>query len=146
MSGSNSSGHAGTAPEALSFTVHSMPSPGADAVSAAHPQRPAADAAAAAGLRRAGGRVVPHLFRDPPAGPQTNYSELITPQRPIPPQLPLADLQGRPVDATSLNGQWILVVVAGAACDARCERHLWMQRQLRETLGRDKSTASTSSG
>ena len=27
---------------------------------------------------------------------------------------------------------------AGGACDAVCERHLWVQRQLRETLGREK--------
>ncbi len=28
--------------------------------------------------------------------------------------------------------------VAGGACDARCERHLYLQRQLREGLGKDK--------
>jgi len=28
--------------------------------------------------------------------------------------------------------------VADAACDALCEKHLYLQRQLRETLGRDK--------
>ena len=69
---------------------------------------------------------------------RTNYGELIQPQRPIPVELPLADLQGRPVAATSLHGQWLLVVVAGGACDAGCERMLWLQRQLREALGRDK--------
>ena len=40
--------------------------------------------------------------------------------------------------AETLQGQWLLVVVAGGACDAVCERHLWLQRQLRETLGREK--------
>jgi hypothetical protein len=69
---------------------------------------------------------------------RSNYSDLILPQRPLPESLPLLDLQGRPVAARSLRGQWLLVVVAGGACDASCEKHLWLQRQLRETLGRDK--------
>ena len=72
-----------------------------------------------------------------PSG-RTNYSELIEPQRPIPAGLPLVDLKGAPVAAASLRGQWLLVVVSTAACDAVCERHLWLQRQLRETLGREK--------
>jgi hypothetical protein len=37
-----------------------------------------------------------------------------------------------------LQGQWLLVSVAGGACDARCENHLYLQRQLREGLGKDK--------
>ncbi len=69
---------------------------------------------------------------------RSNYSELITPLRPIPAALPLTDLQGAAVDPDSLKGQWLLVVVAGGACDAVCEKHLWVQRQLRETLGREK--------
>ena len=69
---------------------------------------------------------------------RTNYSTLIQPQRPIPVDLPLADLQGTPVRAESLKGQWLLVVAARGACDAVCERQLWVQRQLREALGRDK--------
>ena len=70
---------------------------------------------------------------------RTNYSELITPLRPLPLELPLTDLQGLAVAPATLVGQWLLVVVAGGACDAACERHLWVQRQLRETLGREKS-------
>jgi hypothetical protein len=69
---------------------------------------------------------------------RTNYSELIEPLRPIPNDLPLTDLQGAPVTAETLPGQWLLVVVAGGACDAVCEKQLWLQRQLRETLGREK--------
>jgi hypothetical protein len=71
---------------------------------------------------------------------RSNYGELIVPARPLPPaaELPLADLQGRPVDAASLHGQWLLVVVAGAACDAGCEKALLLQRQLREMLGKDR--------
>jgi hypothetical protein len=42
------------------------------------------------------------------------------------------------VAAHQLKDQWLIVVVAGGACDRRCERHLLLQRQLRETLGREK--------
>ena len=69
---------------------------------------------------------------------RTNYSELIVPPRPVPASLPLADLATQPVAPISLRGQWLVVVVAGGACDARCERHLWLQRQLHEALGADK--------
>jgi len=69
---------------------------------------------------------------------RTNYSELIEPTRPIPTALPLAELGGASVAPSSLRGQWLVVVVAGAACDQRCERHLWLQRQLHEALGADK--------
>jgi hypothetical protein len=69
---------------------------------------------------------------------RTNYSELIVPPRPLPASLPLADLATQSVASISLRGQWLVVVVAGGACDARCERHLWLQRQLHEALGADK--------
>jgi len=69
---------------------------------------------------------------------RTNYSELIVPARPLPATLPLADLAGKPIAPLSLRGQWLVVVVAGGACDPRCERHLWLQRQLHEALGADK--------
>lgn len=66
-----------------------------------------------------------------------NYGELIEPQRPVPP-VTAAGVDGSTVPLTSLKGQWLLVSVAGGACDAACERHLWLQRQLREGLGKDK--------
>ncbi|HEY2560459.1 MAG TPA: hypothetical protein VGI48_12175 [Caldimonas sp.] len=66
---------------------------------------------------------------------RTNYGELIVPTRPIPASLPLADLAGAAVAPATLRGQWLVVVVAGGACDARCEHHLWLQRQLHAALG-----------
>ena len=69
---------------------------------------------------------------------RSNYGELIEPQRALPAALPLTDLQGRPVPPESLHGQWLLVAVAGGACDAGCERQLYLQRQLRESLGKEK--------
>ena len=79
-----------------------------------------------------------YFFYHPDAG--ANYGELIVPTRALPPAaaLPLADLQGRAVDPVSLRGQWLLVVVGGGACDAACERGLVLQRQLRESLGRER--------
>jgi hypothetical protein len=66
-----------------------------------------------------------------------NYGELIEPQRPLP-ALTATALDGAAVALPSLKGQWLLVSVGGGACDADCERHLYLQRQLRESLGPDK--------
>lgn len=69
---------------------------------------------------------------------RTNYGELLQPTRPMPGDLPLTRLDGQKVSADSLKGQWLLVTVQPAACDAACEQALYLQRQLREMLGRDK--------
>jgi hypothetical protein len=70
-------------------------------------------------------------------GAHKSYGELIEPQRPLP-QAQAWRLDGQPVALSSLKGQWLLISVAGGACDAQCERHLYLQRQLRESLGKDK--------
>ena len=69
-----------------------------------------------------------------------NHGTLITPPKPMAaePGLAFTDLQGQAVAPQALQGQWLLVSVAGGACDAACERQLYLQRQLREVLGRDK--------
>jgi hypothetical protein len=71
---------------------------------------------------------------------RVNYGDLILPMQDMPADaaLPLKDLQGKPVALSSLKGQWLLLTVAGGACDARCEQNLYWQRQLRETLGKEK--------
>lgn len=71
---------------------------------------------------------------------RTNHGALIQPVRamPEPAALPLRNLQGEPVLPASLKGQWLLVSVAGGACEPACEKTLYLQRQLRESLGRDK--------
>jgi hypothetical protein len=66
-----------------------------------------------------------------------NYGELIDPQRPLP-ALTAQALDGGRVELSSLKGQWLLVSVAGGACDATCQQHVYFQRQLRESLGREK--------
>jgi hypothetical protein len=66
-----------------------------------------------------------------------NFGELIEPQRPLPP-LTATTLEGQPIPLPQLKGQWLLVSVAGGACPALCENHLYLQRQVREALGKDK--------
>ncbi len=68
---------------------------------------------------------------------RTNYGELILPTRSLP-ALALRTLDGAEVPAASLRGQWLLVVVAPSSCGERCEAQLFMQRQLREMLGRER--------
>ncbi|HNJ46143.1 MAG TPA: hypothetical protein PLA33_08445, partial [Ottowia sp.] len=66
-----------------------------------------------------------------------SFGELIEPQRPLP-VASATDLSGRPAALSALKGQWLLISVGGGACDAVCENHLYLQRQLREGLGKDK--------
>lgn len=66
-----------------------------------------------------------------------NYGELVEPQRPLP-ALTAITPDGAAAPLPSLRGQWLLVSVAGGACDAACEKHLYLQRQLREGLGKEK--------
>ena len=66
-----------------------------------------------------------------------NFGELINPQR-VTPNLSATQLSGASVNLQSLKGQWLLVSVSGGACDAGCQKHLYLQRQLRESLGKEK--------
>ena len=66
-----------------------------------------------------------------------NYGDLIDPQRTLP-ALTVATPDGAPVPLASLKGQWLLVSVAGGTCDAPCQNHLYLQRQLRESVGKEK--------
>lgn len=65
------------------------------------------------------------------------YGELIDPQRPLP-AVQAFSLDGVTVPLPRLRGQWLLVTVAEAACPERCQSHLYLQRQIREGLGREK--------
>jgi hypothetical protein len=65
------------------------------------------------------------------------FGELIDPQRPLP-DLQAVGLKGDEVNLRSLKGQWLLIIVAGGACDETCQRHLYLQRQIRESLGQEK--------
>ena len=113
--------------EPLGLTVHTLPLP--------------QDAAQADSRRTATGRlkmllvlavcaapVIASYFTYYVIHPQDakSYGTLIEPQRPLPASL------------AKLKGQWLLVSVSGAACDVTCEKNLYLQRQLRESLGREK--------
>ncbi len=68
---------------------------------------------------------------------RSNYGELIDPQRPTPP-LRLTTLEGQPVDVATLRGKWLMLMVAGGACDAACTDRLYHMRQVRLTTGKDR--------
>ncbi len=68
---------------------------------------------------------------------RNNYGELVQPTRSLP-ALQLKALDGTAVPAASLRGQWLLVVVGPARCAEACEKRLFLQRQLREMLGRER--------
>lgn len=142
MSGSDTSNRDGVLaaePGLVNLSVHSLPSPTAAVQEAA--------------TRTARGRLQMLLVLLACAAPvalsyfmyfvvrpqaRTNYAELVLPPRPLPAALALRGLDGAPLDASTLRGQWLLVVVAGGACDARCERDLLLQRQLHQAMGREK--------
>jgi hypothetical protein len=65
------------------------------------------------------------------------FGTLVDPQRPLPDVVGVT-LDGASINLRELKGQWLLVTVAGGACDAVCESHLYLQRQLRESLGKEK--------
>ncbi|HKX93062.1 MAG TPA: hypothetical protein VJM48_00040, partial [Methylibium sp.] len=144
MSGSNSSvrGANGGPPRAaddepLSFAVHSLPTPSIEPAAVARGRLKMLLV-----LLVCAAPVIASYFTYYVIRPQgrTAHGELIDPQRPLPGPgaLPLADLQGRTIDPATLRGQWLLVVVGGGDCDATCERQLYLQRQLREALGKNK--------
>lgn len=66
-----------------------------------------------------------------------NYGELIDPQRPLP-SMRTETLDGKPGELRALKDQWLLISVASGACDQACQQHLYLQRQLREALGKEK--------
>jgi hypothetical protein len=66
-----------------------------------------------------------------------NFGELINPQRVVP-NLNANSQSGASVNLQTLTGQWLLVSVSGGACDAVCQKHLYLQRQMRESLGKEK--------
>ncbi len=127
-------------PQPLEMTVHSMP------------QSDSESGTAATAERTKSGRwkmlLVLLLCASPviasyvtyyfirPEG-RRNFGELINPQRVVP-KLNATLLDGGNVNLQTLTGQWLLVSVSGGACDVNCQNHLYLQRQLRESLGKDK--------
>lgn len=74
-----------------------------------------------------------------PSGNASSYGTLVPPAEVT--EMPSVQgvlPDGSSVDVQSLRRQWLLVVVAGGACDARCEKLLYLQRQIREMTGKYK--------
>jgi hypothetical protein len=69
---------------------------------------------------------------------RSNYAELVLPPRDLPLTLKLTDLDGRDVPGATLKGQWLLVVAGSGACGPGCDAMLFLQRQLREMMGRER--------
>lgn len=148
MSGSNSSlpGDSGArradtprTDEPLTMTVHSLPSLGPDAARDAQATRKGRWKMLLLLLVCASPVIASYLtyYVIRPEG-RRNYGELIDPQRPVPTGLQGVNAAGETVPLTSLKDQWLFVSVADSACDTQCETHLYLQRQLREGLGREK--------
>lgn len=141
MSGSNSSspaGKHGVLDQPLGLTVHSLPAPQEAAVADEQRTRRGRWKMLAVALVCAAPVIASYFtyYVVRPEG-RRNYGALIEPQRPLP-AVTATDLAGKPVRLDALKDQWLLVSVAGGACDATCETHLYLQRQLREGLGKDK--------
>jgi hypothetical protein len=123
--------------EPVALTVHSLPAAGLDA-----PQQ-----------RTRRGRLVMLLvlaacaapvlvsyflfYVARPAGGGAAYASLVQPTVALP-DLVATNPQGQPVPLPTLKGQWLLVALVDGPCDAACEKRLYLQRQLREMLGRDR--------
>lgn len=141
MSGSNSSSPAaksGVLDQPLGLTVYSLPLPQEAALADEQRTRAGRWKMLLVALMCAAPVVASYLayYVLRPAA-HHSYGDLIEPQRPIP-SIRGTTLDGKSVALPSLEGQWLLVSVAPGACDAQCERHLYLQRQLRAGLGKDK--------
>ena len=55
------------------------------------------------------------------------------------PAVDVTDLAGKSIKLESLKKQWLLIVVAPSSCDEVCDKNLFMQRQLRDMLGRERN-------
>ena len=119
----------------LTMTVHDLPTPGAPSVQ----RQVSGRVKMIAVLLVCAAPVIASYFTFYVVRPnaQSNYGVLINPQ-PALPDLQVTALDGSSSNLRVLKNQWLLVSVASGACDATCEKHVYLQRQLRESLGRDK--------
>jgi hypothetical protein len=122
----------------LAMTVHDMPAPG-DVAQADERRTVSGRLKMAMVMLVCAAPVMASYFTYYVVRPESrrNYGELVTPPVDMP-DLQARDLQGTDVPLASLKGQWLLLTVAGGACDAACQQNLYFQRQLREVLGKDK--------
>lgn len=138
MSGSKSCGPCAPAsPEPLGLTVHDLPATG-EALAAVERSRRGRWQMLGL-LLVCAAPVIASYFTYYVVRPESrrNFGELIEPQRPMP-ALAASAPDGSARALTDLQGQWLLLSASGGACDAQCRSNLYLQRQLRETMGREK--------
>lgn len=123
--------------EPLSLTVHSLPDPGADAP--VLPRNTSGRWKMLAVLAVCAAPVIASYFTYYVIRPQGQraFGELIDPQRPLP-SLEARTLDGKTVNLQSLKKQWLLVAAMPSSCDTVCDQNLYLQRQMREALGKEK--------
>jgi len=138
MSGSTSSDHNAPPEQAqpLGLTIHGLPS--ADVAVTA--QQRAGRWQMLAVLLVCAAPVLLSYFTYYVIRPEgrRNWGTLIEPQRAMPAWAMARALDGSVHPLDSLRGQWLLVSVAPGACSDACRNHLYLQRQLRESMGREK--------
>lgn len=122
----------------LGFTVHSLPQMDAQSLERASSTRSARIKLLLLLLVSAAPVIASYFtyYVIRPEG-RRNHGELIEPQRPLP-DIVGTNLKGVPLALPQLRHQWLLVSVADSVCDQACEKHLFLSRQLRESLGKDK--------
>lgn len=122
----------------LGLTVHNLPAPDAQALALTHRTKRSRIKLLLLFLASASPIIASYFtyYVVRPEG-RRNYGELIDPQRPLP-AMTGVDLAGVAQPLQGLRHQWLLITVADSACDAQCESHLFLSRQLREALGKDK--------
>jgi hypothetical protein len=81
------------------------------------------------------------LYYNPQWHPQeqTNYGQLVDPQRPMPAvgELTLTTLDGQPYDLNQLKGQWLLIAADQAACPEECAKKLFVTRNTHAMTGKN---------
>ncbi|MDR2335841.1 MAG: hypothetical protein LBE61_20440 [Burkholderiaceae bacterium] len=150
MSGSNSSdasfAHAASRPpeavaeSPLAFTVHSMPRTGEAMAEVETRQTRTGRWKMLSVLLVCAAPVIASYFTYYVIRPdgRRNFGELIQPQQAMPAQAVVTSLDGAARPLEELKGQWLLVSVAPGACEDACRTNLYLQRQLRESLGKEK--------
>lgn len=123
------------ADEMLGLTVHSLPSP--EQGLAQHQRRGRWKMLAVLAVCAA--PVVASYFTYYVIRPaqQRSFGELMAQQAALP-DVQAQTLDGKDVALSTLRGQWLLVSAGSGRCTRHCESNLYLQRQLRESLGKDK--------
>ncbi|MBI5259564.1 MAG: hypothetical protein HY855_23885 [Burkholderiales bacterium] len=139
MSGSNtSSPDDGSPAEPLGLTVHSMPQPGLVPEDRERLRRGRLKmmlVLLVCALPVVASYFTYYVVR--PSGQGAAYSHIVQPTVPLP-AIDVRTLDGRTLPLASLKGQWLLLVVADSRCGEACEKRLYLQRQLREMMGRER--------